>query len=280
MSLVFSDAHRARIIHRGGGATVDGVWNKHTSIGLDFSLTLNPDGSLREHRLRDSSDSWGGCWSQISGDRVELVIGKYRCILSEIRPGTWEGPETASDSPNGIVTLTNRRPHLGNQLLPSDQRIDVFVSHSGIDKELASSFVNLLRSSLGMLPEAIRCTSADGTRLQGGAHVDDALRSHIKSARLMIALLTPNSLSSPYVLMELGARWIIEKKLVPVLARGADASMLRGPLMDLNPLRGTERASLEQLLEEASQDLGLQKVSASAYDSHLEHFQAQAKSAQ
>jgi len=106
--------------------------------------------------------------------------------------------------------------------------IDVFISHSAADKELARGLINLLRLAIPSIsPTRIRCTSVPGYRLPGGADADDQLRKEMVDARVFIGLITPESLTSTYVLFELGARWGAQLQLTPLLAAGMSTYELR-----------------------------------------------------
>jgi hypothetical protein len=73
-----------------------------------------------------------------------------------------------------------------------------------------------------------------------------------------------------YVLFELGARWGADKHLVPLLAPGARADQLVGPMAGINALRGDSRADLHQLVRELASDLRLALEPAEAYERQLE----------
>jgi TIR domain len=97
-------------------------------------------------------------------------------------------------------------------------KVRIFISHSSTDRELAALLVDLLRSSLNLPAEAIRCTSVEGHRLAGGAETDRALRRDIRDCEGFIGLISATSIESAYVLFELGARWGAERHLLPLLA--------------------------------------------------------------
>ena len=100
------------------------------------------------------------------------------------------------------------------------QPIKLFVSHSTADAPLAEALVELFRSALNLPAKAIRCTSVEGYRLPGGANVDEQLRSEVNSAKACVGIISRQSIQSPYVLLELGARWGPKLHLLPVLAPG------------------------------------------------------------
>ena len=51
--------------------------------------------------------------------------------------------------------------------------LDIFISHSGQDQQIASVLIDLLRAATNIPPTRIRCTSVDGYRLPGGASTDE-----------------------------------------------------------------------------------------------------------
>lgn len=148
--------------------------------------------------------------------------------------------------------------------------LDVFISHSSRDKEVASAIIDLLRAALNMPADKIRCTSVDGYRLPAGASTDEQLRQEIYDARTFIGLITPTSLQSTYVLFELGARWGARRHLAPVLASGADANALRQPLASLNALSCEVAAQVYQLVGDIAGSLKISANNPPAYQRHVE----------
>jgi TIR domain-containing protein len=140
----------------------------------------------------------------------------------------------------------------------------VLISHSGKDEALASALIDLLRSALGLLPNQIRCSSVDGYRLPAGVHSDTQLREEVNASRVLIGLITPNSLASPYVLFELGARWGAGETMVPLLA-GVSPNELRGPLSGFNALLCSSEAQLHQAMGEIGEHLDLEAQRPEAY---------------
>jgi TIR domain len=148
--------------------------------------------------------------------------------------------------------------------------ISVFVSHSSQDRQLAELLVDLLRSALNLGADTIRATSVDGYRLPGGADVDDQLRDELLGAPVFIGVLSPLSLSSAYVLLELGARWGGRRQLIPLLAPGMNAHALQGPIVNLNALSCESPSQLHQLVLEVGNALGVEAESPAVYQSKVD----------
>lgn len=140
----------------------------------------------------------------------------------------------------------------------------VFISHSSKDADLALALIELLKAGLGLLPNQIRCSSVDGYRLPVGVNTEARLREEVNAAHVVIGLITPSSLSSAFVMFELGARWGANQFLAPLLA-GVPPSGLSGPLSLLNALSANNEAQLHQLLEDIANNLGLRLQNAASY---------------
>jgi hypothetical protein len=155
--------------------------------------------------------------------------------------------------------------------------IQVLISHSSKDAALAQALIDLLRSGLGLLATQIRCSSVDGYRLPAGVNTGDQLRKEIKTAKVLIGLLTPNSLSSTYVLFELGARWGAGLFMIPLLV-GTTAEEMRGPHAVLNALSCETEGQLIQLVEDVGRELNSDVQSVAAYLNQLTAVKALAQS--
>jgi hypothetical protein len=157
----------------------------------------------------------------------------------------------AHESPAFEAGLQERRSDIPLNMETIDELI-LFISHSGQDAPIAKALITLFEKALKISARKIRCTSVDGYRLPAGADTNDVLRTEVFGAKLFIALLTPTSLASPYVLFELGARWGARRPLFPVLAGGATPAHLRAPLSGLNALSASVPDQVRQLVEDAS----------------------------
>jgi hypothetical protein len=96
----------------------------------------------------------------------------------------------------------------------------IFVSHSNSDKPTAEAFIHLVRAALNLSSKDIRCTSVEGYKLVAGADSNEQLREEVFGCDLFIALLSPTSMKSVYVMFELGARWGTKRHLAPIMIAG------------------------------------------------------------
>lgn len=148
----------------------------------------------------------------------------------------------------------------------------VFISHSNADREAAAALVELLRASLLLGSREVRCTSVDGYRLDAGANADEQLRQEIYDAEAFVALLSPDSMRSVYVMFELGARWGAKRPLLPVMVRGIEPGALKAPLSAIHAVRGTSEPDMHGLIQKLAECLGKQSEPPAVYHRTLGLF--------
>jgi hypothetical protein len=161
---------------------------------------------------------------------------------------------------------TEKRPLIPDKLKGDGPRI--LISHSSSDKDLAESIIDLLRAAMPLSADDITCSSVEGYRLPLGVKTDDELNSQVIGAELLIGLLTCHSLSSAYVLFELGARWGANRPMIPLWA-GIDHSKIEGPIKNVNAASCDNEQQLMQLVAEVAELLGLQTEQPAAYFSQI-----------
>jgi TIR domain-containing protein len=88
----------------------------------------------------------------------------------------------------------------------------VFLSHAPGDAALARKIRNLLirHSSSSVF------TNAD---LSAGENWQSKLQKELETADVFVALLTPESVASSWVLQETGAAWALDKPIIPLVTR-------------------------------------------------------------
>jgi hypothetical protein len=126
--------------------------------------------------------------------------------------------------------------------------IEIFVSHGSDDAALASALVDVIREAVAVDDQAIRCTSVAGYKLGAGAKISEQLREELVGARAVLGIVTKSSIKSSYVLFELGAAWGAQVETFPLLARGATAADLPGPLKERNARNLADATEISQLI--------------------------------
>src|SRR5262249_1079222 len=121
----------------------------------------------------------------------------------------------------------------------------VFISHSVQDAAWARSFAQALK-------ERGVTVWFDEFDVRPGESVRDALEAGLRGSDVLVALLDADSPSKPALFFELGAAIGMGKKVVPIVPRDLDSSVL--PL-DVRLRRYLIRDTPEQTAEELSNTL-------------------------
>lgn len=96
----------------------------------------------------------------------------------------------------------------------------IFISHDHADKEIAEKLVTTIVEYLNIGPGEITCTSVEGFRQPYIASLPGSIKEDLKSCKAFFAILSEKSIGSSWVLSEIGAAWILDKNIVPILCRG------------------------------------------------------------
>lgn len=195
----------------------------------------------------------------VTHPKVQELLYQVGCALDTLRGGSDEARiEGARGSQCDAV---NQEPCM-----------KVFISHSSKDKACAEAFVALLRAALSIGAKDIRCTTVDGYKLPAGSSSNEVLRSEVFGCEAFIALLSPSSMASVYVMFELGARWGSGRCLVPVAISGFGTDDLKDPLSAIHIANGTSDADMYQLLEKVAETLAISPESPAVYQKQLRDF--------
>lgn len=140
----------------------------------------------------------------------------------------------------------------------SERPIRLFVSHAAADQDLAADLIGLVRESVDIARQEIRCTSVPGYNLGIARHIPTVLLEELEDSTIVLAVITRNSLQSGWVMMELGAAWS-KKKLWIVLDGDVGIEELPPPLREYHLLRLSEKSDLVQLTHAIAARLGRRK---------------------
>lgn len=95
---------------------------------------------------------------------------------------------------------------------------EIFISHSVKDAEIANAFVDIiLHGALFIEIDKIYCISTDGIKIKSGDDWRESIREALLSSKIIFLIITPNYKESEVCLNEMGAAWISEARVIPVI---------------------------------------------------------------
>ncbi|MBY0206785.1 toll/interleukin-1 receptor domain-containing protein [Paenibacillus cucumis (ex Kampfer et al. 2016)] len=101
----------------------------------------------------------------------------------------------------------------------------IFISHASVDERFVTPLVDFLQSQFSLVRDDFFYTSDE--ELNPGEDWVNAIEVGMKEANLIIPIITPNYMESQFCLCELGAAWINNKNLVPVVIPPLDYRALQ-----------------------------------------------------
>lgn len=150
-----------------------------------------------------------------------------------------------------------------------DECFQVFISYSLYDSHIAEALSNLLCAALtGLGSDDIFCMSIEGSGLPGGAQIGNSLEQKIVDAKVVLAIISSESIASPWVMFEIGARWR-QGGFTPLLVPGVEAKELGGPAALLNAVECENVGEIHRLLRDLEKILSRKLRHASSYFSQL-----------
>lgn len=103
----------------------------------------------------------------------------------------------------------------------------VFISHSSKDKEVVTSFIQILEV-IGINPEHIFCTSLEGYGATLGANFIEEIETRLDEDVLVFFMLSDNFYKSPMCLIEMGAAWAKTKSQISVAITPFELGQMEG----------------------------------------------------
>lgn len=89
----------------------------------------------------------------------------------------------------------------------------VFISHSSIDEELVSKFVDLIEGGIGVGGDHVFASSVAGRDPESSVTIRDRIREQIAEAGAVVFLVSPTFYASPFCSAELGAAIAYDKPM-------------------------------------------------------------------
>lgn len=94
----------------------------------------------------------------------------------------------------------------------------IFVSHASKDKVITELFQDLiLHGGLSVPITEIFNSTTNGTKIESGDDWREAIKENLNSAMIIFLIITPNYKESEVCLNEMGAAWMSEAKVIPLI---------------------------------------------------------------
>ncbi len=164
-----------------------------------------------------------------------------------------------------MIEKIKKTAMLKPEIKKSSTLLDIFISHSSEDAEIAKLIIAVIKSALNLPSNRIRCSSVDGYRLPTGATTDEQLKVEVNDCKVLIGVISQNSMSSAYVMFELGARWGQSKPLFPIVIGATGVELLKGPLAGINGVNSSNTSQVYQFIEDLAAQLSVKCEPASVY---------------
>lgn len=112
--------------------------------------------------------------------------------------------------------------------MKSTKKQKIFISHSHLDKSYALEVIKLLKA-MDITDEKIFCSSVDGYGVPLGENFLSEIKNWLLEEEVIVLfLLSDNYYDSPISLCEMGASWIVSKKVFPILIPPFKFENIRG----------------------------------------------------
>jgi hypothetical protein len=185
---------------------------------LDY-LKKHPDSSFP-----DLKKGLGVPVTDFKDDFYNLKNDKYlsqKTIHGQDSNGNLKSYHVFRVSPKGLELLLNlsKTENLENKenTLKSDSK-KVFISHAYNDKKIADRIINkLVLPNLNIEKEDIFYTSKRETGIGISQNWRNTIKHNIIQCKIYIALITSNFQKSEMCLNELGAAWVLNKTIYPII---------------------------------------------------------------
>jgi hypothetical protein len=133
----------------------------------------------------------------------------------------------------------------------------LFVSHVHEDHDVAGWLRNQLRDDFLGRIEVFVSSEREGHAGEDWLKtIDEALHR----CRVLIALCSPISIHRPWVNFELGAAWMLQKRIIPVCHAGLTPDDLKAPLSTLHGITLTDAGGIKTLYETLAEQFGFPVV--------------------
>lgn len=148
----------------------------------------------------------------------------------------------------------------------------IFISHAVKDKPIVDEFFDLLQTGINVSPNETFCSSLEGMSIPGGTNFVDYIKGQIQEPDLILLMLSPRYLESPFCLCELGAGWAMSHNMLPLVIPPLEFSSLQGVLTGINAYMIDSAPKLTEFRDRMIQLLSLNAPPASRWEVKRDKF--------
>lgn len=148
----------------------------------------------------------------------------------------------------------------------------VFVSHATADAALVRAFVDFLADGVGVPVEEIFCSSLPEFGIPTGLNFLAYMRDQIDASLIVIMLLSPSYMASPFCQAELGAAWVKAKEVFPIVVPPTTFADVSGVMLGKQAMKIDDDIRYSELRETLANLLNFATVKAMRWDQKRKQF--------
>lgn len=199
-------------------------------MSKEINVALDRCVEVIEHIRENINNTNGGCrfCSEIPCSKLKKLHKSLSDVCNLISDTHPVEAEIIKTKISGLIGVDRINPYdFGGiivviKILQSKYNIidgkKVFISHSSGDEKIVKSFVTqILRLGCGLQPKDIICTSLESTGVKTGEDIRNYLKINLKNCEYMFFMISDNYQKSGICLNEMGAAWVLDKKVKPFL---------------------------------------------------------------
>jgi hypothetical protein len=153
------------------------------------------------------------------------------------------------------------------------KEIEIFISHSAKDHLLVESFhKNVLVNGLQIPRNKILCTSIDGSKPNVGDFWEKDIKDGLVTSKVHINLITKNFINSEYCKYEMGAAWILEKIIFPILIEPIQLDDLKAIHTQRNGGKISTKEGLNDIAEKIVDSCDFATMNINVWDENRDIF--------
>jgi len=149
----------------------------------------------------------------------------------------------------------------------------IFISYSSKNQDILKSFVDrILKLGLNISPNDINCTGIESSKPKTGEDFKLWIKENIKSADIIIQLISIDYKASEVCLNEMGASWISNAKVYPLLVGEVNFDNIGFVHNSNQLLRLDSKVDIDKFVDDISEFLKIKDIKTERLNVEIEAF--------